>query len=144
MSTGKTSGAPVLPQVAGVILLTLGLLKLYAWSAGLVSPTQDAVIPMPLSKLALFMGLIEVQAGVGIIFLLRPLRAAQGLALIGASFICYRWLHSLIGGAPCPCLAGATSILPILRMHEDKLLLSLSIWFFLIGALSWVRETRFK
>jgi len=144
MSMPRTSGEPGLPQLAGVILLTLGLLKLYAWSAGLVSPTQDAVIPMPLNKVALFMGLIEVQMGVGVIFLLRPLRAAQGLALIGASFVCYRWLHSLLGGTPCPCLAGATSLLPILRMHEDKLLLSLSIWFFLIGAMSWVRETRIK
>ncbi len=130
-------------QVAAVVLLTLGALKLYAWSVpGLVSATQDAVIPLPLNKLALWMGLIEVQFGIWILFLLRPLRAAQCLTLIGSGFIGYRWLHAVSAGPACPCLAGATSLLPILRTHEDKILLSLSIWFFLIGALSWVRENQ--
>lgn len=134
---------PLQLQVAAVVLLTLGMLKLYAWSVpGLVSATQDAVIPLPLNKLALLMGLIEVQFGILIIFFLRPMLAAQCLVLIGASFIGYRWLHAVSAGPACPCLAGATSLLPVLRTHEDKLLLSLSIWFFLIGAWSWGMENR--
>ena len=130
-------------QVAAILLLTLGALKLYAWSVpGLVSVTPDAVIPMSLNRLALWMGLIEIQFGILILFFLRPLRAAQCLTLIGSSFIGYRWLHALSTGPICPCLAGTTSLLPILRTHEDKILLTLSIWFFLIGAWSWVRENQ--
>jgi hypothetical protein len=134
---------PLQLQVAAVVLLTLGALKVYAWSVpGLVSATQDAVIPLPLNQLALGMGLIEILLGMLVFFFLRPLRAAQCLTLVGASFIGYRWLHALSSGPTCPCLAGATSLLPVLRIHEDKILLSLSIWFFLIGAWSWGVENR--
>jgi hypothetical protein len=144
MSLEKTRNCgPLQLQVAALVLLILGALKLYAWSVpGLVSVTQDAVIPLPLNKLALWMGLIEVQMGILILFFLRPLHAAQCLTLIGTGFIAYRWLHALSAGPACPCLAGATSLLPILRTQEDKILLSFSIWFFLIGAWSWVRENQ--
>jgi hypothetical protein len=54
-------------------------------------------------------------------FALRPLRGAQGLTLVVAGFIGYRWLHALAAGPSCPCLAGATSLLPILRRYEDNL-----------------------
>jgi hypothetical protein len=137
------NSVPLQLQVAAVVLLTLGALKLYAWSIpGLVSTTSDAVIPLPLNNLALLMGLIEIQFGILIIFFLRPVRAAQCLVLIGASFIGYRWLHAVSTGPACPCLAGATSLLPVLRNHEDEILLSLSIWFFLIGAWSWGMANR--
>lgn len=134
---------PLQLPVAGMVLLILGALKLYAGSVpGLISATPDAVIPMPLNKLALLMGVIEVQFGILIVFFLRPVRAAQCLVLIGAGFIAYRWLHVLSTGPTCPCLAGAMSVLPVLRPQEDKILLSLSIWFFLIGAWSWGAEHR--
>jgi uncharacterized protein YjeT (DUF2065 family) len=137
------NSVPLQLQAAAVVLLILGMLKLYAWSVpGLVSSTQDAVIPLPLNKLALLMGLIEVQFGILIIFLLRPVRGAQCLTLIGSGFIGYRWLHAVSAGPVCPCLAGATSLLPILRTYENKILLSLSIWFFLIGVWSWGMENR--
>jgi len=82
------------------------------------------------------MGLLEIQLGI-LVFSLRPLRAAQMLTVIGSSFIAYRCLHALSTGPVCPCLAGATSLLPILRTQEDKILLAFSIWFFLIGLWSW-------
>lgn len=124
-------------QVAAVVLLTLGALKLYAWSVpGLVSATPDAVVRLPLHTLALLMGLLEIQLGAMVIFL-RPLRAAQLLTTVGSSFMAYRGLHALSAGPTCPCLAGATSLLPILRTHEDKILLAFSIWFFLVGLWCW-------
>jgi len=132
------NSTPIPLQIAAVVLLTLGALKLYAWLVpGLVSATPDAVVRLPLHTLALLMGLLEVQLGVLVLFFLRPLCAAQALTLIGAGFIGYRWLHAISAGPVCPCLAGATSLLPILRTHEDKILLAFSIWFFLIGLWGW-------
>ncbi len=137
------SRAPLPLQTAGIGLLVLGLLKLYAAAVpGMVPMTHDAVIPIPLRWLALIMGLLEVQFAVLIGFALHPLRGAQGMTLVGAGFIGYRWLHALAAGPSCPCLAGATSLLPILRRYEDNLLLALAVWFFLIGAWSWAMESK--
>ena len=139
----RLAGVPFQLRVAAVILLTLGMLKLYAGSVpGMVSTDQDAVIPISLNRLALLMGSAEVLLAVLIAVFLRPLRAAQCLSVVGASFMGYRWLHAMSVGPACPCLAGATSLLPVLRTQEDKILLSLSIWFFLIGVWSWGTEKR--
>jgi hypothetical protein len=52
------SNAPIQLQTAGIGLLVLGLLKLYAAAVpGMVPMTHDAVIPIPLRWLALVMGL---------------------------------------------------------------------------------------
>ena len=101
---------PLPLRIGGIVLLGLGLFKLYAAAVpGMVPMTRDAVIPIPLRLLALIMGLFESQFGLLIGFALRPLRGAQWLTLVGAGFIAYRWLHALAAGPSCPSLISATA-----------------------------------
>lgn len=130
-------------RCAGTLLFMLGLLKLYAvFVARDVSTTPDPVIPLSMRHLALAMGIIEIQLGALILLLRSPVRAAQCLTAVGLGFIGYRWLHALKAGPSCPCLAGATNLLPMLRAYEDKVLLALAVWFFLVGLWTWTSRLK--
>jgi hypothetical protein len=128
-------------KIAGGLLLVLGILKVYSWAGGELPATNDAVLPIPIRQLALWLGLVEVGSGASMLALLRPLRAAQYCTAMGSCFVVYRWLYSFMGsGQPCPCLGVAKSWLPFLAFYEQNLLTSIAVWFLLIGLWSWVKE----
>lgn len=93
------------------------------WSWGSISPYW-----------LLGLGLTEFVAVLLIMFVLTPLRSCQLISTLGAFFLLYRYFNA---GAPCPCMGALPSLIPWLLNNEQKVLLTVSMWLFLMGMWGW-------
>jgi hypothetical protein len=133
------AGSLLLLRCAAVTLLALASLKVYAWQVpGLVSNRPDVVTGVPMNIMVMIMAILELVFALVIGGVLRTPQGGRLLTCIGLGFTFYRALHGWKDAATCPCLAGTTRVLPFLRNYENSVLISLSIWFLLLGAWVWI------
>jgi hypothetical protein len=128
-------------QAAAVLVGLLGALKIYGVVTHRVGHIPDGVLGMPTNGLALGAGLIELGLSVLMLGMFSPIRSAQGLSVWGFCLVCYLVAHAWSGGAvACPCLGPARQWLGLSAATEERLLLSIAVWWLLVGLLAWARE----
>lgn len=132
-----------LARVAGGLLLALSIVKLGGvlidWN--LFSAQKEPVFHLSLSVATLGSGIIECVLGIFILIW------AQRILMVGVLMIalCQVWLtyQAIRAVVPeagrCPCLGPAPLWFPWLGRIETPLLLSIALWFGLVGwALVWI------
>lgn len=131
------SGWDVPPKVAGGLLLLLGVLKCVGaaldWPA--LEQRTDPVLGLPLGRLMVVAGLIECWFASALLAQVwRSVTKAWTMVLLALGWLTYQWFHAWsAAGGSCPCLGRATTWLPGLAQFEREVLLSLTLWFFLVG-----------
>jgi|DewCreStandDraft_4_1066084.scaffolds.fasta_scaffold76169_2 hypothetical protein len=82
-------------------------------------------------------GLVELAAVFAIVWCLSTRRACQLVALLGGSFLIYRYAANPI---QCPCMGAAPSLWPWLHANEQFILLPVAYGLVLLGLWGWARE----
>lgn len=140
-STAPHGSATLL--LAALVILALSLLKAYSFFFTTLPDKHDAVLPVRLSTLTSIMAAVEFAVAFSMLFILRPLRAAQLCTGLGLSFIVYRYLYAASGQSlePCACLGaiGRWDVIP--AIYKGYITSAIAIWFFLIGIWNWLRVT---
>lgn len=138
---GRLAGKkPLHVWLCAVVFLIFAFFKLGSYLAiigGRLPP--DAVWGDNFRHEVLGMGLAELASSLLMLWVLTPLRSSQLVTLMGAGFLAYRFFHVAL---PCPCLGLAPSLLPVLQALEHQLLLTVSMWLFLMGVWGWAYEVK--
>jgi hypothetical protein len=87
-------------------------------------------------RLMFYAGIGELAAVFLILYVLNVKSSCQLIALIGASFLIYRYV---MFDMPCPCMGAAPALVPWLKINERIILLTVPIIWLLTGLWGWAR-----
>ena len=88
-----------------------------------------------------YAGAAEFIIGILIIWFLSVKRASQLIALIGCSFLAYRYFTFHV---TCPCMGAAPALMPWLKVNERIILLVIPFIWLLTGLWGWAREVNLQ
>ena len=123
--------------VAAALLLGLGGIKVFslATAGGQMTEVVDPVFGAPLYMLALLAAAVEIGIGLWTIAqATRPKRAAVGFLFLGHSWLIYQGIRGVLPEpGRCPCLGQLPIWFPWLGAYETPILLSIALWYVLVG-----------
>lgn len=138
---GRLAGKkPLHVWLCAVVFVILAFIKLGSYFAIIVGKLPPAAVGGSNFRLeSLGMGLVELAGSLLMLWVLTPLRSSQLVTFMGAGFLAYRYINVAL---PCPFLGLAPSLLPALQAVEHQVLLTASMWLFLMGIWGWAYEVK--
>lgn len=135
-----TSGGAVshfLLTCAALSLISLGTMKIGSFYFTKVPGNAvDPVFGLPSRSLLLIAATGEAGIGLAALLLMSTEIKAKLITLVGIIFLSYRLFYFAKGATgECPCLSGARDLFGAVRLYEPQLLLTLALWYTIVGAL---------
>lgn len=91
-------------------------------------------------QVAMFcIGIAELAAVSIMVFVLSIKQSCELIALIGATFLVYRFV---INPTTCPCMGAAPDLLPWLKVNAQVVLVTIPCWWLWLGLWGWAREIK--